>query len=783
MTENILIRVHDKTLKFVGFITPQMYSNAVWKRYLMDSTSEVSTFEFELYKTDTYITSLLNDKAWISFSRNGRSFLFGTNKVAENESKISFMCEGLNLELINETTPEYKSSGAKTFLELFSAMGLNLSQVEIGINELATYTRSVEFDGTDTKLKRLSSLVNKFDGEMEFVDKLHPDGTLDKIVLNLYKKHSETTQGVGTRRNDLTLFYRKNIQTITRTVDKSGLYTAIIPVGKNGLTVSSINKTEYDDNGNVLFISPQGHRAIMCPSIADEYPSQLSSEIGDKYIKLDWSYETDNINVLYGQALAKLKQIYLPAITYEVTGFFEAEIGDTLKINDDGFDHVLLLEARVTMQEIHFKNPSNNKTIFDNFRALQNKLSQDIQSRLAEMIDQATPYKAVTATTNGMQFKNGAGSTDLIGRVYKGTSEVTPNGYIWKKGDVTLPTTTNTITVSASDVDEKSVYRWSAVINGVTVAFDEVTITDVSDGTDGISPTVTVNPDTSLTIVDAQGTSITPALKGAPGADGTSGIIVSSVAPESPQTGQLWQDTSTTPQLVKKWTGSSWVIWELYAQNLKADTLETISAKIGKIYNEFDNSSGGVDNKGTITIEDSVKVVYYLGDSSTTIDLVTSSSGQGLFTQYLPDKTDASKFKQSWYMPTGLYFTDSINDFTGQITAENVTLSSWQNLILNSGFTVGDGVQPQYRRIKNLDGSYSVQFRGAVSPTSGNFPTSQVQVASLSGNYIPQIHTFVQGSDNTGRGGRVAALSDGRLMILAPNNSSYMYLNTLTYIN
>lgn len=457
MTENILIRVHDKTLKFVGFITPQMYSNAVWKRYLMDSASEVSTFEFELYKTDAYITSLLNDKAWISFSRNGRSFLFGTNKVAENESKISFMCEGLNLELINETTPEYKSGGAKTFLQLFNAMGLNLSQVQIGINELAAYTRSVEFEGTDTKLKRLSSLVNKFDGEMEFIDKLHPDGTLDKIVLNLYKKHSETTQGVGTRRNDLTLFYRKNIQTITRTVDKSGLYTAIIPVGKNGLTVSSLNKTEYDDNGNVLFISPQGHRAIMCPSIADEYPSQLSSATDDKYIKLDWSYETDNVNVLYGQALAKLKQIYLPAITYEVTGFFEAEIGDTLKINDDGFDPVLLLEARVTMQEIHFKNPSNNKTVFDNFRALQNKLSQDIQSRLAELIDQATPYKAVTETTNGTQFKNSIGSTDLIGHVYKGTTEVTPDSYFWKKGDVTLPTTTNMITVSASDVDEKEV--------------------------------------------------------------------------------------------------------------------------------------------------------------------------------------------------------------------------------------------------------------------------------------------------------------------------------------
>lgn len=70
---------------------------------------------------------------------------------------------------------------------------------------------------------------------------------------------------------------------------------------------------------------------------------------------------------------------------------------------------------------------------------------------------------------------------------------------------------------------------------------------------------------------------------GKDGTDGTSGIIVSSVAPASPKTGQLWQDTSTTPQLVKKWNGSSWVIWELYAQNLKADSLSALSANLGDI--------------------------------------------------------------------------------------------------------------------------------------------------------------------------------------------------------
>ena len=67
------------------------------------------------------------------------------------------------------------------------------------------------------------------------------------------------------------------------------------------------------------------------------------------------------------------------------------------------------------------------------------------------------------------------------------------------------------------------------------------------------------------------------------GKDGTSGIIVSSVAPDSPQTGQLWQDTSTTPQLVKKWTGSSWVIWELYVENMNVNNLSALSPNLGNI--------------------------------------------------------------------------------------------------------------------------------------------------------------------------------------------------------
>lgn len=87
---------------------------------------------------------------------------------------------------------------------------------------------------------------------------------------------------------------------------------------------------------------------------------------------------------------------------------------------------------------------------------------------------------------------------------------------------------------------------------------------------------------------------------GTNGTNGTSGIIVSSVAPSSPQNGQLWQDTSTTPQIVKKWTGGSWVIWELYAHNLKADSLSALSANLGDVSAGTVKLMADVDVNGAI---------------------------------------------------------------------------------------------------------------------------------------------------------------------------------------
>ena len=501
----MLISIHDKTLQRVAFIDNEKpetlhFFDDIWHRYLTEATS---TFDFSVPKTGNAALQYLTEKNYVSFQYGGQDYLFNIMRTEETESELACYCENLNLELLNEMSPAFKSGGAQTFAWYFNNSdlvgGKNFSDLVLGINEVSDYSRSLEWEGTDTKLARLLSLVNKFDAECEFVTELNRDGSLKRIVLNVYKKHDDTHQGVGTRRQDVTLYYGKEIDGIRRTVDKTGLYNAIYPQGKDGLSITTVEKTEYDADGRVLYYTHNGQPYIYAPQTAEEYPAQISSK-DDPWILYRWEYETENVNTLYGQALAKLKEISAPAVTYEVEGSLMLEIGDTVKIHDDKFTPILLLEARVSEQEVSFSDPTKNKNVFSNFKALENKLSTDITGRLDQLIQEALPYTAEILSDNGTVFRNGEGETTLTARVLKGNVDMSSAvEATWVRADAPQTAVTAlSITISATDVIGKAVYKFAAKNKeGSILATAEVTITHVLDGTGG-------EPGVSATAIEEQ---------------------------------------------------------------------------------------------------------------------------------------------------------------------------------------------------------------------------------------------------------------------------------------
>lgn len=501
----MLLTIHDASLQKVAFVDNDKqntlnYYDDTWAR---DLPTGSSTFEFTVFKkaikSDTALSKAyqyLNERAWVSFRYHGRTYLFNVMTVEENEQTIKCYCENLNLELINEHANPYKAERAMSFIEYCQEMGLlGFSNLSIGINEISDRRRTLEWEGQDTNLARLLSLAHKFDAEIEFETRLNADSSIKSFRVNVYQENDDTHQGVGRVRNDIQLTYGKNLTSITRKVDKTGIFNAIRPTGKR--RVKNEKGEEVEEVVTLRELEPwsvmrdgilefyQRNESLYAPISMQMYPSVFSpNTFDDQWIRKDFSYETDNPKELRRLAYNELKKHCYPAVTYEVDGFIDVEIGDTIKIYDNGFNPFLMIQARVSEQKISFTNPASNKTTFSNFKALENKLSDGIQAAFERLFETSKPYIIKLSTDKGVIFKNGAGESVVTPTLYKGGKPVTA-GVTWRWSlDGNLTTGMNYL-VRGSNVQKTSTLLVSAYIDNDKVANDELSFVSVSDGEAG----------------------------------------------------------------------------------------------------------------------------------------------------------------------------------------------------------------------------------------------------------------------------------------------------------
>ena len=484
--ENVRIAVldaYDNVLTFMYNLLPKSlhYYDDTLHEYLKGSTY---TYSFSA-SADHPDSQYLVEGNKLAFVYREKNYYLTIMTVEKDEYTVTCEAFGLPFELLNEDKEAYKAPEAMTFeeyLAVFDPEGI----ITLGLNEVSDKSITHEWTGTESMLARLYSLATAFDAEVEFQAVLHDNYSLSGIILNVYKEHGDGSQGMGENRMDTILRYGKEVNGVRKTADTSELYTAIRPTGKDGLDITSIEINEYDENGNLEYSSPQGNRNIYAVQAKDRFPSNLTAPATERYIALVWSYDTDNVNVLAGQALARLKEVCVPNVRYEVSGYVDANIGDTFVIQDEEYTPQLLLSARVTEQERSFTDPSQNKTVFDNFTELESQISEDLIGRVEELIQANKSYSAYIDSNNGLVFKNNTGSTTLTATVTSGTEDVTADMIInWFRDGSTAGSGT-TLTVNAEDVEETAVYSIQAINeNGDIVAKAQVTIADVYDGAAG----------------------------------------------------------------------------------------------------------------------------------------------------------------------------------------------------------------------------------------------------------------------------------------------------------
>ena len=474
-----VLNPHDRVLAFLDNThrNSMHYWNDELHEYLQGTANTYAFTVSSKHEDAAYIVE--GNK--VAFVYNGKDYYLNIVHVEKDEFTVTATAWSLSFELINENVGAYKSESAMSFEEYVTAFDPERT-VRIGINEVSDKRISNEWTGEATVLSRLFSVANVFDAEIEFQTVLNDDYSLKEIVMNVYREHSDNNTGVGEFRGDIKLRYGKNVTGIRKESSIENLYTGIRPTGKDGLTIQGIEKEELDENGVVEFYT-QGPD-IRAPQARDRFPSNLINK-EDGYIFMPKSYDTDNKDKLYSMALSDLRTASEPVVTYDVTGYFDTAIGDTVEIEDEEYVPTLYLSARVSEQVRSFTNPQANKTVFTNFKELQSEISEDLLQKVEDLINKTKIYTCSIATNNGIIFKNGIGSTTLTAYAYNNGVDVSGNLEIrWSK-DGTEFYVGKSVTVNAEDVDVKAVYSFTAYENGVKRGYYEVTVTDVSDGEPG----------------------------------------------------------------------------------------------------------------------------------------------------------------------------------------------------------------------------------------------------------------------------------------------------------
>ncbi|MFR0815284.1 MAG: hypothetical protein ACLSIL_12885 [Enterococcus casseliflavus] len=488
MTEIPIIAVksqYDQVLAFFNNAAPKAmhFKNDRLHEYVKGNASQF-TFKTAAKHPDS---QYLIEGNKLAFRWKNKDFDLNIVKVVRNEMTVEITAYSTMFELLYETRGEYSGS-AMTFEQYHNVFDPEKVLV-IGINEVSNVKISNKWEGKQTMLARYFSLASVFSAEIEFVTELNDDYSLKQITMNIYKQYSDGIyQGIGQNRSDLILKYGKGISGITKTSDiTKGIYTAILAYGKDGLSISSIERNWYDASGNLEYFTRKGQPRIYASLARDNFPSNILAPENERYtgyVAEDTEYTSQE--ALLGYMLSELKKLSTPEVTYEIDGKFDVDVGDTIIVEDDGYNPTLYLSVRVAETEKSLSNPSIRKAVISNVKELSSEIDASLLAQVQALIEANKTYNFEILTSSGIVFKNGFGSTTLTARVRDGIKDVTDTFSLkWYK-DGTLFSNTKTVTINAADIKEKAVFRFEVADDSGNVRGGaEVTVTNVDDGKKG----------------------------------------------------------------------------------------------------------------------------------------------------------------------------------------------------------------------------------------------------------------------------------------------------------
>lgn len=361
--------------------------------------------------------------------------------IEENYAEMTrtLTVENAGLDLLNEVLPPWDLPADQHNIVWYLEKALYDSGFVIGINEYGSNNRRRLFwEGSSTALERVQSIATQFDNcELGFSFEVN-GLTVRKKYLDIY-----THRGSKERVN---LYYGKEVKNIKKIESAYDLATALqvtggTPEGKE----TPIDLRSYvgsSDGGR--YYTEAGSPYVKDKEALKEFsrylsPTETGKDVG--HIVAQYSYETTSQSELFNRAVAELKKRNHVTEGWEIEMYYIPAglgLGDEVAIIDTERD--TYLEARV--EEVTYSVTGEPTIVFGDFVQVDSGINEDLRQladSIANIEKTQVYYRIVFVSTNGFNFMNGEGYSDVTALVFKGNEDVTeafePERFVWQKYD------------------------------------------------------------------------------------------------------------------------------------------------------------------------------------------------------------------------------------------------------------------------------------------------------------------------------------------------------------
>lgn len=279
---------------------------------------------------------------------------------------ITVYAEFIGIELYNSYVDKFVADGNATKLLETILMDTNykVGYVSPSLDEEAFRVETTEVTSVYSVIQNATSILYECEWQFRTVPVDIKRGKFNFFV-DCFANGERGTKRYKRFESD------RNSYGMKRTGDITNFCSGIIPVGKNGLTISDVKwEKEQGDPTD----KPLGQNYIF-----DEKAHEMLNN-GGKYVLIKYKSDAEDIYTLIHEGYAKLKELNKTKFSYEIPVYMterdyeEIDIGDTNYVVSRKFNPPVQLEARITKFEISFTDRTKNSITLGNYKQIRSKM-------------------------------------------------------------------------------------------------------------------------------------------------------------------------------------------------------------------------------------------------------------------------------------------------------------------------------------------------------------------------------------------------------------------------